>query len=468
MEYARLPNETRASHKKAGINRLLDKDMVHKIANSLSKSVGRPMDHIEVRALITHIKKLDGNKFRSMTDEDAVSEVARRYLSFMGQRDFHIYDTHEIMKQYIGGGVKVSPDRFILKKPCGTTGYTPSDQGSVQKVGHRNAYGMFPRVSSYEGMEVRTVEPGQSYTNDDTSQEHKGTPQKTQHQPQTQQLASILDVVKPHKVDPIDKVYEPVVGTWVRKSNFIVPREKSVNILLDSRYKDRTREDNVFKWDVIPTQMEQEGSVSMTASIENITSIQFEEFHIPYIAEADNPYNKISILIQELSGSSVVAHEGRTYHMLFNTTNETNRIRCTPPDQDKGKFHFSHPINLIRTITMSFGAPLTPIPFLPDNYRVNVTSNGVGSTYLTFQVEHQISEPDNIIFTNFTTDDTDADFQSISEMNSVTGLGIAVIDNFTLEVAVDLSTATLNTMETFVVFVTSRRIFIPMRFVYVT
>jgi hypothetical protein len=117
---------------------------------------------------------------------------------------------------------------------------------------------------------------------------------------------------------------------------------------------------------------------------------------------------------------------------------------------------------------MSFGAPLTPIPFLPDNYRVSVTSNGVGSTYLTFQVEHNITEPDRVIFTNFTTNDTQADFQPIAEMNSATGMSVAVVDNFTLEVMVDLSTTTLNTVETFVVFVTSRRIFIPMRFVYIT
>ena len=471
MEYARLPNEVRASHKRAGINRLLDKSMVHKIANKLSESVGRSLDHIELRALITHIKKLDGNRFRNMSEDEAVAEVAGRYLAFMGQRDFHVYDTHEIMKQYIGGGVQVSPDRFILKKECGTTSYTPSDQGSVQKEGHRNAYAMFPRVSSYEGMSVRKVKPGESYTNTDITQESASTatpatPATSLATPST--LSAISTVTKPPEVASIDEAYKPVLGDWVRKSNFIVPRKKNVTILLDSRYRDRTTSDNVFRWVVVPKASNAPASVAMPAEIENIVSIQFEEFHIPYIAEADNVYDKISVLISELSNSAVMAHEGRSYHMLFNTTNETNRIRCTPPDQSKGNFHFNHPISLIGSITMTFGAPLTLIPFLPDNYRVSVTSNGVGSTYITFPVDHNITEPNTIIFTDFTTNDPSGDAAAILEMNKNTGLSVAVIDNQTLEVGVDLSAATLKETETFVVFITSRRLLISMRFAYIT
>lgn len=481
MDYPRLPNQTRPSQRKAGVNRAIQPDVILMIANRMSKEMGRPLDHIELRALVTHIKKMDGNRLRKMPIKEMVEFIAMGYLKFMSQKDFHIYDTHEILKQYIGGGVKVNPDRFILDKECGTTGYTPSDMTSVVKGPHTNAYAMWAHLDrhSKEGYAPRTRAAGEPYVNYDSSQESKARlpPQIQDALAQdpglpgpaaTSKNIAIQDVTTEYDINDRATPVRPLVGNWVRRNNLTVPRQKSLTALFDSKYRDRSTDPSTFTWGVTYNSTQETGFASLPATIENITFMQFDSFYIPYVPDADNTYKKISIHIQELDSNSTVAHESRHYHLLFDTILSGDRILCRPPTQDEGKFRFNLPINALKQVTITFGSPLQQIRFLPDTYRVLITTNGPASTYLTFDEEHNMSDTQIIIIEDFNTLNPTGDVSIIAEMNSPRGHPVVVIDNFTLEIAVDTTAASMSTVQKTTVFVAVRRLFIPIRFAYVS
>jgi hypothetical protein len=197
----------------------------------------------------------------------------------------------------------------------------------------------------------------------------------------------------------------------------------------------------------------------------NITSMKFNEFFIPYIADADNTYKKISLLIEELGMSSVMCHENRHYHMMFDTDVVTNRIKLTP--ENCGIYNFSEPIDQFKRVTISFGNPLVQLSFLPDFYSIVVSINGPSSTYLTFRVKHFVSDGEVVIITGFTTANPSIDFTSISNVNNPEGNVVSVVDDFTLEIAVDTSTTTLLSDPPSVeAYITSRRVLIPVIFSY--
>lgn len=453
----RLPNEIRSMHKKEGRNRLLQHDVIHQIADKMSTEIGRPLDQIELRALISHIKRLDGNRFRTLDIDEATSQVASGYLSFINSRsnDHAIYDTHEIMKQYIGGGVKVSPDRFLIKKECGTTGLTPSDQSSVQKAGgHRDAYAMFPQL---EGFKEGIV----------AGQEQKQFLRRDQSPIRTIDADHHLQDHLKKKYNDDDDV--PVYGEWLRKNNAIVPREKSIYVLLDSRYRARSTSSNVFQWTISSVPSDSLGTVSTMASMQNIIYMQFSSFFIPYTAAADNVYRKISLLIDELQFAAVMAHENRHYHAMFDTDVQGNRILCTPDATDDGRFRFNEPINYLKSITITFGGPLNQLNFLPDFFRVVISVNGVNSTYLTFPSNHNVSDGEVVYITEFTTAAPQVDFSSIAGIADELGHTVSVVDNLTLEITSDISTVTMLSPDpTVECYITTRRVLIPLRFVYLT
>jgi hypothetical protein len=437
----RLPNESRALHKKQGHNRLLQQDVVQKIANNISKDIGRALDQLELRALINHLGKLNGDKFRRIPLDDAAQQIAKGYLGLMESQDNVIYDTHEIMKQFIGGGVRVTPDRFVLNKQCGNQSDTPSSGSSVTRPGHNKAYGMHPTLQGFK---------------DDDGKKREIT------------TADIdLSLVRGLKKKYGEDEEVPVYGSWLRKNNMIVPREHSIYMLLDSRYRNRSAGPNVFQWTVSSTPSDSNGVVSTMAPMQNLIYMQFSSFRIPYSAAADNVYQKISLLIEELQFSAVMAHENRHYHALFDTEVQSNRILCEPSVQDEGKFRFNEPINYLKTITITFGGPLNDLTFLPEFFSVTVTSNGVNSTYINFLQDHNVSDGEQIYIVGFNTAAPATDFAAIASINNDLGHTVSVVDNVTLEITADLSTSTLISPNPAVeCYITTRRILIPIRFVY--
>jgi hypothetical protein len=445
----RLPNEIRASHRQQGHNRLVQEDVVHKIANELSSKMQRPLGQIELKYLIAHLKKLDGNKFRTMPMDDAIRQIANGYFAILtASGDSGIYDTHEIMKQYIGGGVRVTPDRFILNKECGSSTDTPMDISSVTKIGD-GVHGIREgtRLEEFKNKEALVANDGGIVD--------------------TNAIDDVLMKNLKTKYGNNDEV--PVYGEWLRKHNMIVPRERSISMLLDSRYKNRSIGTNTFSWTISPVPDDSNGVVSTMKSMSNIIFMQFASFHIPYTSAAVNVYNKISLLIEELQFTATMAHENRHYHMLFDTEVQGNRIKCTPADQDDGKFRFNEPINYLKTITISFGAPLNKLSFASEYYQVTLTVNGVNSTYINFTQDHGVITGEQIYIIGFNTASPSTDFAAIAGIETEIGHDVTFVNNTTLEITADISTVTLISPNiTVECYITTRRILIPVRFSYLT
>lgn len=443
------------------------------ISNKMAEQMGRALNAMEIKGLISHIKRIDAMRYRDMNIEQATTEIANGLIAYQQKKDHVIYDTHEIMKQYIGGGVSVDEDRFLIKKQCGDTNPTPNTVESVRKYGpHFKAYAMFPRletavpyggVPTAEGMSIagkkkHSMDPLVQFSNE-TANSFRDVSKS-----EAKTLGLRADIKKRDEEDE----GSPVYGFWLQKGKAIAPRERSVYVLLDSRYRVRSTDPGEYSWTVTYNYSDTQGQVSIPIDFKNVIAMQFKEFHIPYVPAADTPYRKISLSINELQESSVMAHENRLYHMMFDATIETNRIRLVPPDQDEGKFRFNAPINYLRKLTITFGNPLTPITFLPEYYVVTLSVNGLNSTYLNFSVDHNLADGEIVYITGFDTADPSNDFVSINNINNDLGHSIAVIDNVTVEITADLSTATMLSPAIPVeCYITTRRIFMEVRFIYV-
>lgn len=439
----RLPGEIKSSTIMAGRNRLLQQQVVEQIAMGISTMTGMPMSGIDIMSLIGHIKRLDGNKFATMSEAEAVEAVVNSYVTYSAARNDVIYDMHEIIKQYIGGGVKVSPSRFLLPKNGGTFNGMPPDPASVRQTAHFNAYAMDPRLDGF----ASGSGPEQTATG------------QTVLRPRTQTEEDYL-LTRSGKADDLSGV--PVQGAYVRRGDVIRPREKSTYFLLDSRYRNRSIGPNVFSWMITPMPNDARGVACAQAGMGNIVYMEFDQFYIPYVPGADTPSNQVSLLVEELGMAAIIAHENRQYHVLFSTTIDGNRILLTPIAR---RFSFNEPITRVDRMSITFGNPLVQINFLPDDYAVTITYNAPNSTYINFTSPHFMADGEVVLLTGFTTANPARDFAVIGQINSTLGNAVAVVDDVTLEITLDLTGVTLATPTPSVdCFITARRVQIPVRF----
>lgn len=460
----RLPNEINSNVPLASRNRLLQEENVLAIVDVISKRVGRSLDELEIKGVMSHIRRLDGVKFAAMPIDQAVEHVAAGYLNYVGMRNDSIIDVHETMKQYIGGGVPVSPDRFTIKKNAGAVNGMPNDRGEVQHVGeYAGSYAQWPRVDGFargmgrsgdglRGITVAVPSPGMNTPT---------TPSQTL--PLGMQRAENGDLVIIATAP--DDAGVPVHGSFIKKNNITRSRKKYMGMLLDSRYRALRNAASDYTWSISDQPSDTPGSVSTQAGMSNILSMKFSEFFIPYVPEADNPAKKITVLIDTLSMSSVMAHENRHYHVICDTSIVTNRIRLVP--ENCGVFKFNEPIDHLKRISISFANPLVQLNFLPDTYSVTLSVNAPNSTYISFLTKHYVSDGELILITGFTTANPSSDFAAIAAVNNPNGVVVSVVDDYTLEITQDLSTSTLLTdpPSTFA-YISSRRIMIPIEFTY--
>jgi hypothetical protein len=424
----RLPHQIRATDKQQATNHLLKKEIVHEIANNISVKLNRSLGALELKALINHLGKLDAHNLRKMPMADAVEKISTGYINLISLKNSSVYDSHEIMKQFIGGGVVANPDRFLISKECGPTSLSgPMTPSSVKIDGYN--------------------------PNGDSSVYDHGLPDKS--------------IVIPEKRAPIE---DNIVGNWVRKNNVIIPREKNVYALLDTRYGSLDSTSTRYTW-AISSQPSGPGNlVSILQPLRNLISIQFNQFFIPYSASGDNIYKKISLLMEDFSMSSVIGHESRNYHMMFDTTVVSNRIQCVPPVQDEATYRFNEPLNLVNKLTISFGSPLQPLTFQPSLYPVTITFNAVNSTYINFITPHLVSDGEIVIINGFKTADEATDYTKTSAINSESGHVVSVVSNTILKILTDISgiSAIINNSPGPTCYITTRRIFIPIRFTYLS
>lgn len=216
---------------------------------------------------------------------------------------------------------------------------------------------------------------------------------------------------------------------------------KHAYILLDSRYRVLDNDGRSFiKWNFINNTSVAQGSVNAVGDIQNIVSARVFPFRVPYNAQADNSYKRVTMYIQEFSAQSVIAQENRQYHYIFPITVENRFISLEVPRDSDGIYRFRNPISRLDSITINFGSPLQQITFDSDRRNMLVDSYGTVTTFVSTD-PHGLETGDLIYVSYFTTANPNAVLDSgiISAINNVNGIIATYVDDLHISVSVDTS-----------------------------
>jgi hypothetical protein len=242
------------------------------------------------------------------------------------------------------------------------------------------------------------------------------------------------------------------------------------NVLIDSRYQNTVNQDRsriVFNI-VTNTKIKYPGSGAITSisNMRDIVEIEIYPFSIPYIAAADNFYQKITLSILELSAISIDAYEDSQFHFMFQSTLNGNLIDLTPINKT---FRFFKPITQISEFSLRFGSPLNPILF--DKDRLNTISINYNSNpgIVTFGEAHNLITGDLIYIDGFTTLTPAIDLNIINAINNPQGHICTRINNTSISINIDLTqiaNASIIAGLSLNIYFGSKRIILPLKFRY--
>jgi hypothetical protein len=205
------------------------------------------------------------------------------------------------------------------------------------------------------------------------------------------------------------------------------------------------------------------GIITSIAPMRDILEIEIFPFSIPYSANADNYYKKITMSILELSSVSVDSYENCQFHFMFIATKNKNLIDLTPINPI---FRFFKPITKLADFTLRFGTPLTPIVF--DKDRLYATINyGSSPCVLTFNENHNLISGDLIYINDFTTLNPAQDLNIINVFNDNNGYLCTRISNDEISINVDATKVLFPDPNLSInIYFGSKRILLPLRLRY--
>lgn len=239
------------------------------------------------------------------------------------------------------------------------------------------------------------------------------------------------------------------------------------NILLDSRYQNLSNNDlTKIQFTIMNNskiKVPGSGIITSIAPMRDILEIEIFPFSIPYSANADNYYKKITMSILELSSVSVDSYENCQFHFMFIATKNKNLIDLTPINPI---FRFFKPITKLADFTLRFGTPLTPIVF--DKDRLYATINyGSNPCVLTFNENHNLISGDLIYINDFTTLNPAQDLNIINVFNDSNGYLCTRISNDEISINVDATKILFPDPNLSInIYFGSKRILLPLRLRY--
>lgn len=239
------------------------------------------------------------------------------------------------------------------------------------------------------------------------------------------------------------------------------------NILLDSRYQNLSNNDlTKIQFTIMNNskiKVPGSGIITSIAPMRDILEIEIFPFSIPYSANADNYYKKITMSILELASVSVDSYENCQFHFMFIATKNKNLIDLTPINPI---FRFFKPITKLADFTLRFGTPLTPIVF--DKDRLYATINyGSSPCVLTFNENHNLISGDLIYINDFTTLNPAQDLNIINVFNDSNGYLCTRISNDEISINIDATKVLFPDPNLSInIYFGSKRILLPLRLRY--
>jgi len=242
------------------------------------------------------------------------------------------------------------------------------------------------------------------------------------------------------------------------------------NVLIDSRYQNIANTDRsriVFNI-VTNTKVKTPGSgvITSLSNMRDIVEIEIYPFSIPYIAAADNYYQKITLSILELSAISIDAYEDSQFHFIFQTQINGNLIDLIPINKT---FRFFKPITRINEFSLRFGSPLNPIVFDKDRLYTSSINYASNPGILTFSEAHNLITGDLVYIENFNTSTPATDLNIIEAINNSQGHICTRINNTSISINVDFTQIALSSQIpglSLLVYFGSKRIILPLKFRY--
>lgn len=431
--------------------KVLGDKLVNKVANKISSYTGKALLRNELEGLVGYMREIDYNLLKNDSEHTVVDKIARNFYKQLNAKNNSIIDTHEVLKRQIGTIPNDGPHSVYNKSDCSP--YQPTfgmkDPSVSSIIGDR---GQNSKYSESFGSRARnTDEDNQKYGDND--------------------VAGVLANIGLGGNDRTQQLEnQAMTFSSVRDKYPRIAKQKFQNLylLLDSKNRNLSTDRSVFKWTVLNTANNVQGTVNtLSDQIHNIVNIQFDRINIPYVPSGDNIYRKISLFIEEFASMSVLTGNGRRYHMLFDSEIQGNQFQLTPLVNDEGRFRFSTPINILDTITIKFSSPFSPVEFLKDRYDITIQPLNPTQSVLTFNEEHNVADGELVHLERFDTLDPVTDFNTITLVNREQGHIVTFINNLQLRVDIDLTSITSDVNNLTTCFIASRRLIIPIRMEYI-
>lgn len=251
----------------------------------------------------------------------------------------------------------------------------------------------------------------------------------------------------------------------------VVNREslfRDINILIDSRYQNRSNQDrSKFQFTIVSetkNKSEGSGTIISSSSLKDIVEIEVFPFSIPYFNDADNYYKKITMSILELSASSIDAYENSQFHFMFDIEKRLNLLYLTPVNR---VFKFHKPIAKINELTIRFGSPLATITFEKDRLQTRTINYNSNPMTIEFYEAHNLLSGDIVYINDFDTLNGAQDLGIINEINTAKGHLCSRVDSTTISINIDASLIKFpDITREFVIYLGSKRLLIPFRIRY--
>lgn len=213
--------------------------------------------------------------------------------------------------------------------------------------------------------------------------------------------------------------------------------KRTISIVLDTRYRILDNDGTTyFRWNFINNETTAQGTVNAIGNIRDITAIRIFPVRIPWVATAENDYDRVTIFIQEFSAQSFIGQENRRFHFMFDTLSTDRWIDLKTENFNDGYFRFRNPITRLETLTLSFGSPLEQIVFDTDRMSASVTTYGTKTEFTTTSA-HNLEAGDRVYISSFSTANINTDTVIVTAINKSAGHIINSVTDYVFKIDVD-------------------------------